>query len=244
MTDRSDNPPSSALEIALLTLFDELVNVMFCVKAPDGTYLAVNPAFVRRSGRTSRREVVGRRASDLFPAPLAERYAEQDAGVFASGAPLRDELELIRRPDDTFGWYLTSKLPVIDDGTVVALVSMSRDLETPSDAAMEPLGRVVTLVRERLADSLKVADLAAAAGCSEPQLERRMKRVFGLTANQYVLRVRVDRARESLISTTTPLSTIAAEVGFYDQASFTRQFARLAGQTPAQFRTQWSSVRT
>lgn len=252
MTRQSDNdgptdtpPPEVWLQPVLLGLFDELVNVMFCAKNPEGRYVAVNPAFVRRSGRRSRRDVIGQRASDLFPAVLAERYEEQDARVLSTGRPLRDELELIRRPDDHHGWYLTTKLPVDHGGQVVGLVSISRDLDAPTEAhlsqadqAMSSLGRVVDLVRDRLGHSLKVADLAAAAGCSEAQLERRMKKVFGLTATQYVLRVRVDRARVLLLATTTPLAAIAAEVGFYDQASFTRQFARLTGQTPAQFRSR------
>jgi len=81
-----------------------------------------------------------------------------------------------------------------------------------------------------------VADLAAAAGCSEGQLERRMKKVFGLTATQYVLRVRVDRAAGLLVDTDRPIADIAVECGFSDQANLTRLFGRLIGETPARFR--------
>jgi len=222
----------------LLELFDSLPQTMFCMKAADGRYLAVNDAFVRRSGRRSRREVLGARATDLFPAPLAERYEEQDGHVFATGDALRDELELIRRPDGSFGWYLTVKLPVEGDAGIEALVSVSRDLETPSEAsiALESLTRVVELVHARLDEPLRVADLAEAAECSEGQLERRMKKVFGLTATQYLLRVRVERATELLAGTDDPIAVVASLCGFYDQAGFTRQFARRAGVTPARFR--------
>ncbi len=234
---------SDAFGPVLLALFDELVNVMFCAKGTDGRYVAVNPAFVHRSGRSSRREVVGRRASDLFPPPLAERYEEQDQRIFETKVPLRDELELIRRPDGSHGWYLTTKLPVVAEGQIRGLVSISRDLQAPDDSDLGSLSRVVELVRDRLADTLRVADLATAAGTSEAQLERRMKRVFGLTANQYILKVRVDQARRLLLTTDTPLATVAADVGFYDQASFTKRFARLTGQTPAQFRSNNTSRR-
>ena len=43
--------------------------------------------------------MIGARAVDLFPKELANRYEEQDHRVFAEAEPLRDELELIRRPD-------------------------------------------------------------------------------------------------------------------------------------------------
>ena len=243
MAAESDKSPASqpvfGCRQEILDLFDALPNVMFCMKGTDDRYVAVNQAFVRRSGRQSRRDVVGTRASDLFPEALAEHYEGQDAQVFATGEPLRNELELIRRPDLSTGWYLTTKLPVVESGEVVGLVSVSRDLETPSEEgiAMESLTRVVDLVQERLADPIRVADMAAAAECSEDQLERRMKKVFGITPNQYVLRARVDRAAARLIDSDDPIAVVATECGFYDQATLTRQFGRLTGETPARFRT-------
>lgn len=223
----------------LLGLFETLINVIFCAKDRDGTYVAVNSAFVRRTGRSSMAEVIGTRATDHFVAELAERYDEQDAHVFESGEPLHDELELIRRPDGELGWYLTTKLPVRDDADeVVGLVSVSRDLITPSDhsVGIEGLRDVVRHVQEHHAEAIRVADLAALAGCSEAQLERRMKRVFGVTATQHILRVRVEAATRMLADATLPLARVANECGFYDQPDFTRRFARLTGTTPAQFR--------
>jgi PAS domain S-box-containing protein len=225
----------------LIALFETLVNVMFCIKLVDGTYAEVNTAFVRRTGRRSKREVVGHTAGELFHPDLADRYEQQDQEVFRTGEPLRDELELIRRPDGDLGWYLTTKIPITDrddPAVVVGLVSVSRDLQTPTteSIALESLQHVVTHVREHLAETVRVGDLAAVAGCTPDQLDRRIRKVFGVTAKQYVLRVRVDRAAELLADTTIPLATVAASVGFYDQSDFTRRFARLTGQTPAQFR--------
>lgn len=241
MASGSDNVRPAPPADELLALFDVLVDVMFCHKGLDGRYLAVNQAFVRRSGRRSTRDVLGATAADLFPPALAERYADQDRRVLTTGRPLRDELELIRRPDGTLGWYLTTKLPVRDaDGVVTGLVSASRDLRTPSEEgiAVASLSRVVDRVGRCLDRPLRVSDLADAAGCSSAQLERRMRRVFGLSAAQFILRARVERAATLLATTDRPLADVAAACGFYDQASFTRRFAGLTGDTPAQFRSR------
>ena len=230
-----------ACQDELLELLELLVNVMFCMKRTDLTYVEVNSAFVRRTGKRSKREVIGRTAADLFVPELAERYEEQDAQVFATGRPLRDELELIAREDGSLGWYLTSKIPVAstdDPEQLVGLVSISRDLATPSDEAiaMESLRSVVDHVTANLGATIRVADLCATASCSPDQLERRMKRVFGLTATQYVLRARVDHAAALLTDTDLPLAEVAVTAGFYDQADLTRRFARLTSETPARFR--------
>lgn len=225
----------------LLSLFESLVDVIFSMKHADGRYVAVNAAFVRRTGRSSKRDVIGRRADELFQPALAERYAEQDAEVMRTGSPLRDELELIRRENGSLGWYLTTKEPVHDahTGDALGVVCASRDLRTPGDdgEAVASLAQVVDHVRTHLADRIRVAELAEVAGCSTTQLERRMRRTFGLTPTQYVLRVRVDRAAELLSGTDRKIAEIASETGFYDQADFTHRFARLTNETPAQFRS-------
>lgn len=242
MVSDDDRLAIFACQEELFALFDVLVDVIFCTKDPEGRYVAVNPAFVRRTGRASKREVIGRRAREVFPAALARRYEEQDREVLESGQPLRDELELIRRENGSLGWYLTTKLPVTDrqTGEWTGLVSISRDLRTPSDddVVMGSLSRVVEHVRRNLAEKITVAELAEVAGCSPSQLERRMRKTFGLPAGKYLLRVRVDRAAELLATTELPLAEVAVATGFYDQADFSNRFARLTNETPAQFRAK------
>lgn len=227
---------------AVVELFESLVDVIFCAKDIEHRYVAVNLAFVRRTGRRSRREVLGARAADVFAAAPAERYEEQDRRVFATGRPLRDELELIRRPDGTMGWYVTTKIPVVDAGRITGLVSLSRDLRRPSEESVEvaALSSVVRLVRDHdeAVQPLTVADLAASADCSVEQLQRRMRRVFGISPTQYLLRERVDRAARLLAGTDEPIATVAARCGFYDQAQLTRHFGRFIGLTPAQYRSE------
>lgn len=239
MSNKTGTPGLFACQAELLRLLETLINVIFCAKDLERRYVAVNSAFVRRTGSKSKREVIGTRATDHFSAELAERYEDQDRHVLATGEPLHDQLELIRRSNGDLGWYVTTKLPV-RDGTsaLIGLVAVSRDLRTPSAATieLESLQDVVRYVHERFGDSIRVSELAALAGCTEAQLERRMKRLFGVTATQYVLRVRVDAAARLLAESDESIASIAARCGFYDQPDFTRRFARLASLTPAQFR--------
>jgi AraC-like DNA-binding protein len=234
------------LTTELLELFDELPGAMFCLKDASGRYAAVNQAFVRRSSARTEREVIGKTAAELFVPALAERYERQDAEVLATGRALRGELEIIRRPGGAPGWYVTAKLPLIrDDGGgphPVAVLSISTDLRSADaeDVTLHGLSRAVDLVRARFEDNPGAAptnaEMAGAAGYSVSTLDRHMRRVFGLSPRQFVLTRRMDRAMALLTATDLPIAEVAERAGFYDQPAFTRQLARLVGETPAQFR--------
>jgi len=173
---------------------------MFCIKGADGSYVEVNDAFVRRTGKGSKREVIGRKASEVFIEELAERYEAQDKRVLETGRALRDELELIGRSDGVSSWYLTTKLPIIDRDVAPVVVG--------------------------------------------DQLERRVRRVFGISPKQYVMRARVDTAARLLAQTDLTLADIANQSGFYDQSDFTRRFARLTNYTPASYRLSLRTDKT
>ena len=221
-------------------LLDGAPQVLFCVKDVDGRYLAVNHAFVERTTTRSRREVIGRTADELFPAELAARYQAQDAEVIGHGVPVRDELELITGPDGRPGWYATTKLPVRDDaGRLVAIAVVSVDLARGADDAdVSALARAVHHVHEHLTDNVTVEEMAGAGGFTVAQLEHRMPRVFGVSPKQYMIKARVEEATRLLADTDLAVADVAQRCGWYDQSALNRQFTRIVGCTPGEYRAR------
>jgi PAS domain S-box-containing protein len=214
-------------------------HVMFCVKSADGEYLAANQAFADRAGVPGAGDVVGRTARELFPAELAERYEAQDHAVIETGHMLSNELELITRPDRSFGWFLTSKSRWTDDaGAAVGVVSVSVDLRTPVDVAAPHarLAAAVDVARRRFAEPIEVADLAAAARMSVAQLERTARRVLGLSPKQLVMRFRLEEGLRLLTTTELSMADVAHRCGYYDQSAFSRHFRKVVGSPPAAYR--------
>ncbi|MDR0594223.1 MAG: AraC family transcriptional regulator [Bifidobacteriaceae bacterium] len=254
MTRDIDNRFLGELDLTpeLIELWGELPGVMFAVKDAQGRYAAVNDAFVRRSSASSRAEALGRTAAELFLPELAERYESQDAEVMASGRPLRGELEIIRAPGGQPGWYLTTKLPLVrgvpPDRAPVGVVTISTELSLLGSppAVGRGLSMAVDAVRRALDSALgqipSVAALAGLAGMSTSSLARNMRRVFGLAPQAYILQQRMDRAMALLAATDLPIAQVAAQTGFYDQSTFTRQLGRLTGETPAGFRRRSRSL--
>lgn len=233
-----DGSSSAGVIAALTDLFTDVPHVMFCVKSTEGTYLAVNQAFVDRTGMGSIDAVLGTRAADLFPPELAASYEAQDDQLRATGQPLRNQLELILRPDGSTGWYVTSKTLIGPTTSPYAIASVSVDLRAPADSSGAHAGvaAALTYARQHATEPISVADMAAAAELTTTQLERAFKRSLGLSVKQVLLRFRLEVVLVRLASSNDSVSTIAAESGYYDQSALTRHFSRVVGMTPGAYR--------
>jgi PAS domain S-box-containing protein len=212
---------------------------MFCAKDESGAYLTVNQAFADRAGARSPDDVVGRHAEDLFDAELAGSYSRQDAELWSSRQPLRNQLELIRRPDGSLGWYVTTKVLIGDVDGRSFLASVSVDLRAAGDAptAHGGVAAAVTYVRSHCTEHVRIGDVAAAASMSVVQLERTTRRIIGISVRQLLVRFRVEHAVGLLATTDFALSEIAARCGYYDQSALTRQFRRVVGVSPGAYRS-------
>lgn len=230
------------LALPLQRLFDDLPNIVFFIKDRAGRYLAVNRTMVERCGFSQKDEVLGRRPSDLFPAPLAAHYERQDQRVVRSGRAVLDQLELHIYPNRRRGWCLTNKYPIAEakSGEVAAVAGISRDVETSARGAeargFPELARALDALQASLADPPRVEELAAACALSPAQFSRIVHRVFGLTPRQLALKGRLDEALHLLAATDASLAEIAMRTGFCDQSAFTRHFHRLTGLPPGAFR--------
>lgn len=90
----------------------------------------------------------------------------------------------------------------------------------------------------RLPDSSdSIETMSAKVNLSRRQLERRFQQEVGLTMVYVKQLQRIKKARQLIsINPARPLTDIAYETGFYDQAHFNRQFQKINQQTPGQYR--------
>lgn len=78
--------------------------------------------------------------------------------------------------------------------------------------------------------------LARFAGLSAFHLCRVFRQATGMTPHAYQTQARVWRAK-TLLRTGLPITQVATQAGFYDQAHFTRHFKRIMGLTPGRYAT-------
>lgn len=91
-------------------------------------------------------------------------------------------------------------------------------------------------MREHIRDPLTVTDLASHAGMSQAHFIRTYGRLTGNTPIRDLQRLRVEVARELIMSTTLPLKSVASRVGLCDEQHLSRLFRRYLNVPPGYFR--------
>ncbi|MEW1888314.1 MULTISPECIES: helix-turn-helix domain-containing protein [unclassified Streptomyces] len=104
----------------------------------------------------------------------------------------------------------------------------------------EPLGERFAATREwalhRLGEPLTLDALARHAAVSPRTFSRRFAEDTGYTPMQWVMRARIDMARELLERSERAVEQIAADVGLGTGANLRLHFQRILGTTPSEYR--------
>ncbi|MBO0903228.1 helix-turn-helix domain-containing protein [Jiella sonneratiae] len=98
------------------------------------------------------------------------------------------------------------------------------------------MGRLAARIEAKGDRRLTVAEMAATVGLSESWFTARFKRTTGQTPLQWQLAHRVAAAKQLLLEGEPTVAAVASQLGFADQAHFTRVFRQIAGETPAAWR--------
>jgi AraC family transcriptional regulator len=91
-------------------------------------------------------------------------------------------------------------------------------------------------IDRHITDRVLTSDLGALVGLSETHFMRSFKRAFGVPPHAFMLRRRLELAARYMLETDAPLSDIALQCGFTDQAHLSNRFREATGTSPAAWR--------
>ncbi len=93
------------------------------------------------------------------------------------------------------------------------------------------------LLREQASrTSIEASGIAAEIGVPVHELVRGFRNHLGCSPGDYLRSKRMEKARDLLLHSDTPLAELALAVGYADQSSFTKAFTRLSGCSPGAYR--------
>jgi AraC-like DNA-binding protein len=119
---------------------------------------------------------------------------------------------------------------------VVTLSRLFSDTLHPPVVALLELERLLNDLAARLDEEVSLGELARRAGMSPSTLLRRFRTATGYAPMEYLIRLRLDRARELLATTNRRITEVAFETGFRDSNYFARRFRQHTGVSPRQYR--------
>ncbi|QBG48622.1 AraC family transcriptional regulator [Verrucomicrobia bacterium S94] len=223
-------------------LFNHLPDVWYFLKDSQGRFILGNDQFVRQCGVESEEEIIGKTDFDFFPLGRAESYVNDDRYVFKTGQSIIDRVELAPDPGNSINWFITTKVPVFSaDGEIIGLAGTARDI-TRAGLALQPYTEmrvVLEYVRDNYAQPIEIKELASLVHLSVSQFERRFRKVFQISPLKHIMRVRIRAASLRLTTTNDTIAAIALDCGFYDHSHFTRNFRKIMGTSPKEYRKQY-----
>ncbi len=229
---------------SLLALFEHTPNVVFYAKDRRSRFVAANSAMMAARQVRDADEILGRSDTDFHPPTLAEAYIAEDRTVIESGVPLVNQSWFVIDHAGRSGWFRSSKTPLFGRGDrVIGLAGIRYAIATPEDRAAQfrNLAPAIQYLEENYTESIPTETLARLAKISVTQFNRRFDEVFRSSPRQFLLSLRIEKARHLLTFTEEPIGAISAQSGFYDQSHFTRHFRKLLGMTPIQYRKRFRS---
>ncbi|MEM9479725.1 MAG: AraC family transcriptional regulator [Verrucomicrobiota bacterium] len=227
----------------IIDLFEYLPGVYFYAKDANHRYFAVNRLVLEDVfGLESEEDLLGRTDSDFQAPALAEAYHAEDRRVMEQRETIPNEVWLVPHVSGRPRWYVSTKTPVFNAAKeVIGIVGVMYPIQTPEEQAayFRELLPVIQFMEANYRTDISMEKMTQMAELSSTQFNQRFRLLLRMSPSEFLLRLRVEAARNLLATGQDALGEVAVEVGFYDQSHFTKRFRKVTGMTPRQYRMRF-----
>ncbi|WP_207515349.1 helix-turn-helix domain-containing protein [Longitalea luteola] len=108
-----------------------------------------------------------------------------------------------------------------------------------SNDDLHKIAQVKTILENEYRINNTHAQLARRVSTNESKLRKAFKLVNKKTINEYLVSIRIEKAKEMLLTTDEPVKAVAVKVG-YDVSNLVKQFKKTTGMPPLEWRKKHS----
>jgi transcriptional regulator GlxA family with amidase domain len=203
-------------------------------------------ALVAAAGRIDQREAT---ATWWLERQLRERF---DAVRWNFRQPVVEDRGMITAAGANGYWAVASQA-IVTRMPAAAIRDVEQAMLVPRANAGHPVFRAVELIAQpepqmqrliAFAQRAPAVDLNLAAAAdflaiSPRTLSRKIRQHTQVSAGECLRLVKLRQVADALLSSTAPVKTICAELGFADEASLLRAFKKATGMTTSQYRQRY-----
>lgn len=117
---------------------------------------------------------------------------------------------------------------------IINAISKSSDEEDSKDNVQ----RAINFILANISNDISVKDVADYVHFSPEYFSKLFKKEMGESAKNYILRIKVDAAKDLLKNPNIPVNMVAAELGYSNYSHFTQMFKKHENVTPTEYRKQ------
>jgi AraC family transcriptional regulator len=180
----------------------------------------------------------------------APKYRARTEGVGAHGTGRCDSNDMLASLLVTATVALDTDCHAAKRCIQRAAVLLGIDLSPGADGAAErwclrgglapwQARRLRSHIEDRLDSSIRATDLAGLVQLSTSHFFRAFRNTFGEPPLTYIMKRRIRRAQQLMLTSRLRLSQVALECGMSDQAHLSRTFRRIVGTNPNAWRRQF-----
>lgn len=107
------------------------------------------------------------------------------------------------------------------------------------DESKDTIQRAVDYILENLSKDISVKDVADYVCFSPEYFSKLFKKETGENVKNYILRIKVNTAKDLLKNPNIPVSLVASELGYSNFSHFTQMFKKHEGITPSEYRKKY-----
>ncbi len=238
-------------------------------KLPAGYYMVMDAAFTpTEEGREAAAVLAERVGGTVLSSPgrvgtrfliAGDSSEDVEERTYSFASSLSQELErlgcntirigigdIVDRPEDIYESFRAARHIrhlLVERTEEKAIILGAREMGEPTD---EKTPSVVSDAKLYMAKNftnpnLMLQDVARAVGMSNSRFSTVFSQQTGQTFTEYLIYLRLNKAKEMLRTTDTRSSQIAREVGYNDAHYFSYIFKKNAGITPSDYRAQYQN---
>ncbi len=178
--------------------------------------------------------------ADIDGLELIPQFKLNDPLIYQIGIALKAKLEFSGLCDRLY----TESMAMAISAHLIHYYS-TRNLKThhySKGLSQIRLQQAMKYIHDHLAQNPSITEMAQMLHMSPYYFSRLFKQSTGLTPHQYLLKCRIEQAKQLLKTTNLSIATIATQVGFVDQSHLARHFKRQVGFLPSQFRADGKNI--
>ncbi|MCH1982056.1 response regulator [Ruminococcus sp. OA3] len=113
---------------------------------------------------------------------------------------------------------------------------IEKEIEENRMVEIKPIKLVKSYIQNHYAQPIKLEEMSEMAGFNSAYFSTMFKKETGQTLTEYILQVRMDKAKELLKNKEIKINDIPELIGVGDAKYFSKQFKKVSGLTPSQYR--------